>query len=60
MAQLSLLFSGRGTTVTDEGGDTPEGEEAGACTASMEAAVDEPIIMRENVHLGPFQTKIIE
>ena len=44
----------------DEGGDTPKREEAGSCADPVEAEVDEPIIMRENVCLGPFQMEIIE
>ena len=47
-------------TAPDEGGDAPTREEVGACAALVEAVVDKPIIMRENVHLGPFQAKIIK
>ena len=62
MALLSQLLSTRGFAVTapNAGGDSPKGEEVGSCTAPVEAEVDEPIIMRENVHLGPFQMDIIE
>ena len=48
MVQLSQLLSRRGSAFTapNRGGDTPEGEEVGACTAPIEEEVDEPIIMR--------------
>ena len=62
MARLSQLLSRRGFAVTapNKGGDAPEGEEVGACASPIDAEVDEPIIMRENVCLGPFQMEIIE
>ena len=59
MAQFSQLLSRKSFTVTvsNKGGDAPKGEEAGASAAPVEEEVYEPIIMRENVHLSPFQMK---
>ena len=61
-ARLSWLLSRRGSAVTvpDEGGDTHGSEETSVGAAPVEAGVDESVILRENVHLGPFQMEIIK
>ena len=39
-------------------GDSPVGE--GASESSLALDVDEPIFMKENIRLGPFQTQILK
>ena len=48
--------------VEDQGmaGDGPIGDEAITPESSLGLDMDEPILMKENVRLGPFQTQIIE
>ena len=48
--------------VEDQGtaGDSPAGEGAITSESSLGLNVDEPIFMKENVRLGPFQTQILE
>ena len=62
MARVSHLLSRWGTVVEDPGmtGDCPA--EEGAATPESPAGwkVDEPVFMKENVRLGPFQTQILE
>ena len=60
MARASHLLSRLGTVEKDQGvaGDSPAGE--GASKSSLVLDVDEPIFMKENVRLGPFQTQILE
>ena len=49
--QLGMVIHG------PEGAET---QEEGACGGSLEVNVDELVTVWESVHLGPFQTKIIE
>ena len=55
---VQLLSCRLGTVVPGpEGVETPE---EGACGGSPEVNIDELVTVRESVHLGPFQTEIIE
>ena len=61
MVRTSCLLSKRGTVVVDSGtaGDGPiEGATSPESASFIE--MDEPVFMKENVRLGPFQTQILE
>ena len=62
MARVSHLLSRWGTVVEDPGmaGDGPAEKEATTPESPVGQEVDEPVFMKENVRLGPFQTQILE
>ena len=62
MARDSCLLSRWGIVVEDPGvaGDGPTGEGAATPESSVGQNMDEPVFMKENVSLGPFQTQILE
>ena len=62
MMKASHLLSRWGTVVEDQGmaGDGPAQEGAAAPESPAGWEVDEPVFMKENVRLGPFQTQILE
>ena len=62
MVRASHLLSRRGTVVEDPGtaGDGPAEEGAATPESPVGQEVDEPVFMKENVRLGPFQTQILE
>ena len=55
-------MSQRGTKFkTLEGDDeAPLGEEARVQANPLDMEINEPVVMKENMHLGPFQKEIIE
>ena len=62
VTRASHLLSRQGTVVEDQGmaGGSPVGERVIASESSLGLDVDEPIFMKENIRLGPFQTQILE
>ena len=60
VVRVSCLLSRWGTVEKDQGmaEGSPMGE--GASESSLALDADEPIFMKENVRLGPFQTQILE
>ena len=60
MARTSHLLSKRDTAVVDSdaAGDGPK-EVAAALESASGSDIDEPVFMKENVRLGPFQTQIL-
>ena len=62
MVRASRLLSWWDTVVADPGtaGDGPIEEGAAAVKPPMSQDLDEPVLMRENVRLGPFQIQILE
>ena len=62
IVRASHLLSRWGTVVEDPGtaGDGPTEEGAAAPESPVGQEVDEPVFMKENVRLGPFQTQILE
>ena len=62
MVRASRLLSQRGTVAEDLGmaGDGPAEEGAAAAEPPMGQDLDEPVFVKENVRLGPFQTQILE
>ena len=61
MARTSCLLSKQGTVVVNSGAarDRPMVRAATLESASG-SEIDEPVFMKENVRLGPFQTQILE
>ena len=61
MARASHLLSRWGTVVVDSGA-ARDGPVEGAATPKSASGpeIDEPVFMKENVSLGPFQTQILE
>ena len=62
MARVSSLLSQQSTVVEDQGaaGDGPVEHGAMAPLLPVGQDVDEPVYIKENVRLGPFQTQIME
>ena len=62
MVRASCLLSQWGTVGTNPGiaGDGPAKEVAAAAEPPTDQDLDEPVSMRKNVRLGPFQTQILE
>ena len=62
MVRASHLLSWRGTVAEDPGtaSDGPTEQGAAALEPPMSQDLDEPVFMKENVRLGPFQTQILE
>ena len=62
MVRAPHLLSRQGTVVENPGvtGDGPMEQGAMALEYPMSQDLDEPVIMKENVRLGPFQTQILE
>ena len=62
MVRASRLLGRQGTVVEDPGmaGDGPREQEAMALELPVSQDLDEPVFMKENVRLGPFQTQILE
>ena len=62
MVRASHLLSWWGTVVADLGmaGNGPAEEGAAAAEPSMGQDLNEPVFVRKNVRLGPFQTRILE
>ena len=62
MPRAFHLSSRWGTVVEDQGvaGDGPAEEGATAPESPVGQEVDQPVFMKENVRLGPFQTQILE
>ena len=62
VVRASCLLSRQGTVVEDQGAarDGPTDKGAIATETSLGLDMDEPIPMKENVRLGPFQTQILE
>ena len=62
MVRASHLLSRQATVVEDLGmaGDGPAEEEATAPESPVGWKMDEPVFMKENVRLRPFQTQILE
>ena len=62
MVRTSHLLSWQGTVVADLGTavDSPTEEGAAAVELLMGQDLDEPVFVRENVRLGPFQTQILK
>ena len=61
MARTSCLLSKQGTVMVDSGAarDGPV-EEATTPESASFIEIDEPVFMKENVRMGPFQTQILE
>ena len=62
MVRASHLLSWQGTVVEDLGmaGDVPMEQGAVVLKPPTSQDLDEPVFMKENVRLGPFQTQILE
>ena len=62
MVRASCLFSQWGTVVENPGmaGDGPMEQGAMVLKSPMSQDLDEPVFLKENVRLGPFQTQILE
>ena len=62
MVRASCLLSQQDTVAEDPGlaSDGPVEEGATAVEPQMGRDLDEPVFMKENVRLGPFQTQILE
>ena len=62
MVRASHLLSWQGTVVEDPGvaDDGPTEQGATALEPCTSQDLDEPVFMKENVRLGPFQTQILE
>ena len=62
VARASHLLNRQGTVVEDQGaaGCSLADEGAIAPESSLGLDLDEPVFMKENVRLGPFQTQILE
>ena len=62
MVRVSHLLSKQGTVAEDPGmaGDGPMEQGVMALKSPMSQDLDEPVFMKENVRLGPFQTQILE
>ena len=62
MVRASHLLSRQGTVVEDPGvaGDGPTEQGATALKPPVSQDLDEPVFMKENVRLGPFQIQILE
>ena len=62
VARASSLLSQQGTVAEDQGaaGDGPVEHWAMASQLPVGQDIDEPVYIKENVRLGPFQTRIVE
>ena len=62
VVMASHLLSKPSTVLEDQGaaGDGPADEGTIASESSLGLDMDEPILVKENVRLGPFQTQILE
>ena len=60
MVQMAQLLSCRKSMVVFTLGNVGEAKSEGASGGPQEVDVDELVTVRESLHLGPFQTKIIE
>ena len=60
MQWASHLLNRQGTVEKDQGvaGDSPMGEEASESSLALD--MGEPVFMKDNVRLEPFQTQILE
>ena len=60
MARMAQLLSCQKSTAVFNLGNVGKAQSEGASEGSQEVDMDELITVRESIHLGPFQTKIIE
>ena len=60
MAQMAQLLSCQKSMAVFTPGNAGEAQSEGACRGPQEVDMDQLVTVRESIHLGPFQTEIID